>query len=156
MIPDVTALLSQYQYLHISIVLIAGSYNLIAGLQTGEYFVIIRILLAELDINTICGFPILADLEDPVPAGLLVEAAFGYKDSGTFVAQGQRNLEGLALTDTFWHSADKMHIHHEPAGSYLGIDFDDFEFIDRIVGPVDHEGTRLAGIDAICIVFVDI
>src|ERR1700735_4704307 len=137
MIPDVTAyrrisgvaLLSQHQYLHIAVVFIAGSYDLITGLQTGQYFVIIRILLAELDINSVCRFSILTDLEDPVTAGLLVEAGLWHPDGGTFVAQRQGDLEGLPFADAFRYGSDKMHIHHETAGCYLGIDFDDFEVI---------------------------
>jgi hypothetical protein len=38
--------------------------------------------LSQLNINLIGGLAVFADLEDPVAAGLLVEAAFGYEDGG--------------------------------------------------------------------------
>ena len=126
--PNVT-LFFQHQFLHISIVLVAGGDDLVSGLEAGKDLIVVGVLTSQLDIHSIGCLAVFADLEDPVAACLLVEAAFGDQYGGGLIAERQGDLQGLAFTDAFGDISHEGHIYLEAAIGNLGIDLDDLELI---------------------------
>src|SRR4051812_27395573 len=119
----------QYEFLHVSIILIAGRNHFITRLQTRQHFIIIRVLPAQLYIYTVGSLAIISELEHPIATGLLVKSTLCKQQGLSFITERKPDLQGLSATNAFRDLVFKLHIHLEATIVYLGINFIDLELI---------------------------
>src|SRR5665213_1819710 len=117
------------KFLNVSIILITAGNHFVAWFKTLQHFVIFLVLIAQRNIRTEGGFPVVAHLEYPVAPGLVVKSTAGNEHRLPFFTQCHQDLQRLAPADTFWHGTHKLHVHLEVTRSDLRKYFEYLQFI---------------------------